>query len=150
VDILLIGVTVLIAASGAWTVLRPGDDDPNWELRWQGLDPGYRDWLAAMTTDPRWMGTLTDPEEVQLAKGFARRERRRLGRYDLVALVIAVLAVALAMAGVLGLGAVGIGLGLLASIRVAVESWNHRQLRRKVQLGFEPGELPTQLPRSQS
>jgi hypothetical protein len=145
VDIFLIGLTVFIAASAVWAVLRPGDDDPNWDLRWQGLDPGYRDWLAAMTTDPRWMGTLSDPEEIQLAKGFARRERRRLAPYEVALGVVAALAVALTLAGLVPMSTVGISLGLFGAIPVLITSWRTHQLRRKVRLGFEPGELPTPL-----
>jgi hypothetical protein len=144
-DIFLISVTVLIAVTATWTVLRPGDDDPNWELRWRGLDPDYRNWLAAMATNPAWMKTLTDPEEVRLAKGLARRERRHLAYYDLAAGVLVALTIALALAGVLPFSFAGLCLGVLAMIRWPIESWRRRQIRRKVQLGFEPGELPTPL-----
>jgi hypothetical protein len=34
VDIFLIGVTVFVAVMAASTALRPGVDEPNWELRW--------------------------------------------------------------------------------------------------------------------
>lgn len=144
-DVFLICATVLTGILAVSAVLRPGVDDPNGELRWGGLDPGYRNWLAAMTTDHRWMKTLTDPEEVELARGFARRERRRLGYYDVAALVVAALTVALTLVGILHLSDAGIGLGLLAMIRWAVEAWSRRQIRSKVRLGFEPGELPTPL-----
>jgi hypothetical protein len=144
-DLLLIGVTVFIGIMSVSTALRQGADDPNWELRWRALDPSYRDWLAAMTTDPSWMSTLSDPEEVELAKGFHRRERRGLAYYDMAASVIAALVVALTLSGMTHLSVAGIALGLLAVIRFAVESWHQRQIRQKVKLGFEPGELPTQL-----
>jgi hypothetical protein len=145
VDIFLIGVTVLAAVLAVSVALRPGDDDPNWELRWRSLDPGYRNWLAAMTTDPRWMKTLSDPEEVELAKGFARRERRHLAFYELAATALAALTVALALAGLVRLSAVGISLGLFGGIRWGVEAWRYHKIKRKVRLGFEPGELPTPL-----
>jgi hypothetical protein len=144
-DIVLISVTVFVGVISATTILRPGADDPNWELRWRSLDPGYRDWLAAMTTDPRWMKTLTDPEEVELAKGFARRERRRLAYFDLAAGVLVALVVALTLAGLVRLSATGFALGLFALVRWGAESWRQRQIRQKVRLGFEPGELPTPL-----
>jgi hypothetical protein len=143
VDVFLIGVTVLAAVGAVWTALRPGDDDPNWELRWRALDPGYRNWLAAMATEPSWMKTLSDPEEIQLAKGFARRERRQLAYYGLALWVLIAIAVALTVAGLLSFSDVGIAVGLVAAIPLFIESWRKRQIKRKVQLGFEPGELPT-------
>ncbi|HTT93224.1 MAG TPA: hypothetical protein VMF55_01010 [Solirubrobacterales bacterium] len=146
----LIGVTVFIEVIALSTVLRPGADDPNWELRWRSLDPVHRDWLASMTTDPRWMRTLSDPEEVALARGFSRRQSRSLAHFELAAGVVAALAVVLTLAGLAPASTVGIGLGLVALVRVSVESWRTRQIRRKVRLGFEPGELPTPLTQTPS
>ena len=144
-DIFLICVTVLAAAGGASTAFRAGEDDSNWELRWRALDPSHRDWLAAMTTDYGWMRTLSDPEDVELARGFARREGRRLAHYELAAGVVVALAVALTLAGLAPFSFVALGLALVAAVRLSVEAWRRRQIRRKVKLGFEPGELPTPL-----
>jgi hypothetical protein len=144
VEILLICVTLAVGFAAFWSLLGRGEDDPNWELRWRSLDPSYRDWLAAMTTEPRWMKTLTDPEEVRLAGGFARRERRRLARYDVASAAVVALVVALALAGLTSLSNAGFALGLVALIR-SFEAWRQRQIRHRVKLGFEPGELPTPL-----
>jgi hypothetical protein len=150
VDYFLVGVTVLIGVMALSTALRPGVDDPSWELRWRGLDPVHRDWLAAMTTNPRWMRTLSDPEEVELARGFSRHERRRLAYFELASGAVAALAVALTLAGLAPVSTVGLGLGLVAMVRFSVESWRTRQIKRKVRLGFEPGDLPTPLTQTPS
>jgi hypothetical protein len=98
-----------------------------------------------MTTNPRWMRALTDPEEVELARGSARCESRSPAYYELAAEAVAVLSVALILAGLAPLSIAGLGLALVATVRLSVESWRTRRLRRKVRLGFEPGELPTPL-----
>jgi hypothetical protein len=76
-------------------------DDPTWEARWEALDPAERSWLAAMATSRKWIATLTDPEEIRLAKGCRRRESRRRLNYDLVVMPILLVLAGLVIAGVL-------------------------------------------------
>lgn len=75
--------------------------DPTWETRWRSLDPAESSWLAVMATSRNWMATLTDPEEVRLAKGRRSQESRRRIRVDLAALPVFVGASILVLAGML-------------------------------------------------
>jgi hypothetical protein len=55
--------------------------EPTWKTRWRTLDPAERSWLAVVATSRPWIATLTDPEEIRLAKGCRRHESRR-SRFD--------------------------------------------------------------------
>lgn len=134
VDILLICATVIASAAALRTALWPGTDDPNWELRWRGLGPDHQDWLAAMTTSRAWLATLTDPEEIELAKGFSRRELRRRAYVDLVVTAFLVVAVALALAGVLPFSTWGLILGCYTLILAAGTRLRDWQIKGKVQV----------------
>ncbi len=142
VDIFLICVTILSSVAALQVAFWGGADNPTWELRWRGLDPGNRDWLAAMTTSRTWMATLTDPDEIELAKGFGRRERRRHSYFDLVAVALLIVGVALTLAGLLPLSACTLGLACYVVIRGAVEAWRNRQIRSRVAGANDPDTAP--------
>lgn len=91
----------LIGAIDAFEAYRGARADPTWETRWRNLDPAERSWLAVMATSRRWIATLTDPEEIRLAKGCRRREGRRRLNFDLIGLPVLLGAAILALAGVL-------------------------------------------------
>jgi hypothetical protein len=142
VDVLLICVTVLVSLAAVKTALWPGADDPSWELRWRALEPGYRDWLAAMTTSRAWLATLTDPEEIELAKGVSRREGRRRAYVNLAITALLIVAVALALAGLLPFSTWGL---ILACYTLLLAAGNHlrdRAIRRKVRAGSDEDVAP--------
>jgi hypothetical protein len=145
VGILLICVTALVSIAALKTALWRGSDDPNWELRWRSLDPGYRDWLAAMTTSRAWLATLTDPEEIELAKGFSRRERRRRAYADLAVTALLIVAVALALAGVLPFSTWGLILGCYTLLLAGGAHLRDRQIRRKVRTWSDATAAPSRL-----
>jgi hypothetical protein len=88
----------VLAIAIALEAVRGGRGDPTWETRWRSLDPAERAWLAMMSTSREWIGTLTDPEEIKLAKGFRRHESRRLLSIDLICLPLLLAAAALSLA----------------------------------------------------
>jgi Flp pilus assembly protein TadB len=92
----------LIGAIDAFEAFWSARDDPTWETRWQSLDPTERSWLAVIATSRAWTATLTDPEEIRLAKGCRRRESRRRLDFDLVALPVLLAAATLVLIGVGG------------------------------------------------
>lgn len=69
--------------------LRPGlagpeGDDPVWEARWRGLSPAEQARIAAAA---RAGSLLASDEEIELAAGFARRDRRRRRPTRLIAAI---------------------------------------------------------------
>jgi hypothetical protein len=92
-------VPILFGAADALDAYVGARHDPTWETRWLSLDPAERAWLAVVATSRSWMATLTDPEEMRLAKGRRSRERRERLVFDLVALLLALAAAAVALAG---------------------------------------------------
>jgi len=145
VEVLLICVTVLASVAALRTALWRGADNPTWELRWRALDPGYRDWLAAMTTSPAWLKTLTDPEEIELAKGFGRRERRRRAYFDLAVTALLIVSVAFALAGLLPSSTWGLILGCYTLLLTAGSHIRDQRIKRKVRIGSDAAVAPAPL-----
>lgn len=92
VDITL-ALIVLGAFVGVWLVK---DDDADWKRRWAELSPAERSRLAAAARS----GTLlASQEDIELAAGFARRDRRRRGPYWLLYSIRIPLGIALIAGG---------------------------------------------------
>jgi hypothetical protein len=81
---------------------------------------GSRDWLA----------TLTDPEEIALARGFRRHERRYRLYVDLAALPFMAAAGVLALDGVFGPGVLGLVASTFILLRGFVVYLRERQIKR--------------------
>jgi hypothetical protein len=86
---------------------RPGD--AGWEARWEQLPAAERVRLAAAA---RSGALLAEPEEIGLAAGFARRERRRRAPGALLASLDLPIATVLILGGLV----TGIALFLLAGV----------------------------------
>jgi hypothetical protein len=129
--IILLGVTLLFDVAEFVELFWRSPRDPTWETRWRALDPTESSWLAYMASSRKWFGTLTDPEEIELAKGFMRQEKRRRIYVDLlVASPLAITAGLLVLAGVLPLGGVGIILGAFAVLRPFELLHRERQIKK--------------------
>jgi hypothetical protein len=72
-----IAVIFLGAVVAVWKV--GGDEDLPWEERWRDLPPADR---ARITAAARSGALLASEEEIELAAGFARRDRRRRGPFS--------------------------------------------------------------------
>lgn len=110
IAIALILVVALVLA------YRVKDDDQAWEERWHALSPADRTRIAAAA---RSGALLAEPEEIELAAGFARRDRRRRGPYNLLATVRLPLGAALVAGGLVADSAlfiIGGGVFLLAGL----------------------------------
>jgi Flp pilus assembly protein TadB len=94
VDLALLAIVI----GAAVLVFRDRVDDSAWEERWRALSPADRTRIAAAARS----GTLlADPEEMELAAGYARRERRRRAPYAFRATFLGLfLGAALIIAGV--------------------------------------------------
>jgi hypothetical protein len=89
---------VAIAAVALVVLVRIGrdGDDPAWEERWGDLDPAERTRIAAAA---RSGALLPSQEDIELAAGFARRDRRQNGPWTLVNVIRLLLGVALIARG---------------------------------------------------
>jgi Flp pilus assembly protein TadB len=118
---------ILVGAIDAGEAYLGARHDPTWERRWRSLDPAERSWLAVIATSRNWIATLTDPEEIRLAKGRRSREGRRRLNVDLAALPVFIAASVLVLAGVVNeqvLLFVLFGFGLMRGI------WTYRRERQ--------------------
>jgi hypothetical protein len=114
-------VSILVAAIDAGEAYWSARHDPTWETRWRSLDPAESSWLAVIATSRNYMATLTDPEEIRLAKGRRSQESRRRLVFDLAAVPVFLAGWALVVAGVIGSGVLLtllLTFGLLRSIWV--------------------------------
>jgi Flp pilus assembly protein TadB len=119
-------VPVLIGAIDAGEASWAARHDPTWEARWRSLDPAESSWLAVMATSRNWMATLTDPEEIRLAKGRRSQEGRHRLKVDLAALPVFIAASALVLAGVLNEQILLVLLFAFALVRMI---WTYRRER---------------------
>lgn len=117
----LVDLALLVIVVGAAVlVFRDRVDESDWEERWRALTPADRTRIAAAA---RHGNLLADPEEIDLAAGYARRQRRRRAPYTFrstffglflgAALLIAGLihgSVVLPILGAVILAATGLGL----------------------------------------
>jgi hypothetical protein len=135
--IVLLGVTVLVDViefvDSFWR-LAP---DPTWETRWRALDPAESAWLAMMATSRDWLATLSDPEEIALAKGFRRHERRRLVYFDLASLPLLSALVALSLIGLVNPSIVGLIFSTFLLLRGVPIYLRQRQVRKNYQQAKE-------------
>jgi hypothetical protein len=93
----LVDIALLVIVVGAAVlVFRDRVDESAWEERWRTLTPADRTRIAAAA---RRGALLADPEEIDLAAGYARRQRRRRGPYTLRLVIVVVVGVALLIAG---------------------------------------------------
>jgi hypothetical protein len=76
-----VALVVLAAFVMVW---RAEGDDPTWQLRWAALPPDERVRLAAAARSGSLLGSQ---EEIELAAGFARRDRRRRRPARLIAAI---------------------------------------------------------------
>jgi hypothetical protein len=91
-------VFVIYGARAFW----PGADDPEWERRWTGLDELDRTWLAAASRSTANRATLERRGELDLAKGFGRREARRRAYITLAIMPLFIVGAILVLGGLVG------------------------------------------------
>jgi hypothetical protein len=128
--LIFLGVTILIDvvdfSEAFWSARR----DPTWETRWRSLPPAESAWLAMMAGSRDWLATLTDPEEIALARGFRRHERRYRVYIDLAALPFMAAAGVLALGGLLGPGVLGLVAGAFLLVRGPILILRERQIKK--------------------
>ena len=115
-------IAIALIVLGAFvTVWRREGDDPLWQQRWSALSPAERVRLAAAA---RSGALLASQEEIELAAGFARRDRRRrrptrlIAAFDLPVGVVLVLGGLVASAPIfIAFGALFLILGLFRLLR---------------------------------
>jgi len=105
IALILLGAFVLV-----W---RTEGDDPIWEERWRALSPADRSRIARAA---RSGDLLASEEEIELAAGYARRDRRRQLPYALALGIRLPLGIALIAGGLLADSGVFIVFGVLFAI----------------------------------
>jgi hypothetical protein len=118
---------ILVGAIDAGEAYWGARHDPTWETRWRSLDPAERSWLAVMATSRNWIATLTDPDEIRLAKGRRSREGRHRLKIDLAALPVFIAASVLVLAGVLSHQVL---LSFLFAFAIIRGIWTYRRERQ--------------------
>jgi Flp pilus assembly protein TadB len=120
VDLFLVVALALALLTNLVQAFWRGSDDSSWEQRYRSLDDLDRAWIAAASRTSTSRPALEERGEVELAKGFRRREVRRRARVGLWAGPLFVAATVLFVTGLVPLaifssvlGAYGIVAGLL-------------------------------------
>jgi hypothetical protein len=101
VDVLSAILIFIFLAAAFDGGFRRGADGPLWEARWLGLDAPTRARIVTAVYSRDAMAALSDPEEIELVKGYRRRQRRRRAYVDLAASPFLVVGAALALNGLL-------------------------------------------------
>lgn len=96
-------------------------DDPDWEERWRALSPADR---TRITAAARSGELLASEDEIELAAGFARRDRRRRTPYSLRITVGLLVGLILIVGGIV---ADSIVFGVGGSLFVLAGLWGLRQ-----------------------
>jgi hypothetical protein len=102
---LAIALIVLAAFVMVW---RTEGDDPGWRARWASLTPKERVRIGAAA---RSGALLASQEEIELAAGYARRERRRRRPSRLISAVDVPAGLALILGGIVAHAAIFIAFG---------------------------------------
>jgi hypothetical protein len=129
VDIVVLGASGLVFVIYAVFALWKGADDRDWELRWESLDDLDRAWLAAASRSSANRATLEERGELELSKGFGRREARRRA-YILLAILSPFIVVAVLMlTGPLSDRFGPLVLGTFALVQSLVAYFRDRQIK---------------------
>jgi hypothetical protein len=116
-----------------------GSDDSNWELRYRGLDDLDQAWIAAASRTGTSRPALEERGEVELAKGFRRREVRRRARVGLWAAPLFVAATVLFVTGLVPLAVFSTVLGTYGIVAGLLELRRGRQVKaryREIQVRY--------------
>jgi hypothetical protein len=104
-------IAIALIVAGAFVLVwRTEGDDPDWDARWRALSPPDRTRIAAAA---RSGALLATQEEIELAAGIARRDRRRRGPYTLVYAIRLPLGIALVAGGLVADSVVFLVFGVL-------------------------------------
>lgn len=131
VDAFLIIALALALLTNLLQAFWRGSDDSSWELRYRSLDDLDRAWIAAASRTSSSRPALQERGELDLAKGFGRRERRRRAYVEVATLPIFIAVGIFAVAGILPSSLLGIALLGDFGVRGAVEFWRDRQIKTR-------------------
>jgi hypothetical protein len=129
VEIFLLGALGFAFVVHAVFALWPGADDRDWELRWANLDDLDRAWLAAASRSSANRATLEEREELDLAKGFGRREARRRAYIVMAILPPFIVVAVLMLTGPLSDRFAPLVLGSFALLQSLVTYFRDRQIK---------------------
>jgi hypothetical protein len=130
-------IVIALVVLGAFVLVwRAEGDDPTWQARWAALSPGERVRIAAAA---RSGSLLASDEEIELAAGFARRDRRRRRPARLIAAIDVPIGAALILGGLVAHAGIFIAFGafflLLGLFRLYRAHRVGRGLRETIQRG---------------
>jgi hypothetical protein len=101
VDLFLVCGLAFILVTFSVMAFWRGADDREWEASWAALDDLDRAWLAAASRSSANRATLVERGELDLAKGFGRREMRSRANIALAILPLYAVAAILILTGLL-------------------------------------------------
>lgn len=126
----LLAITVVIDVVDFADAFWRSAPDPTWETRRRSLDPSESAWLAYMAISRQWIATLTDPEEIALAQGFRRHERRFIVYADLAVLPVVIATAILMLGGLVSIGIVGLVAFIFTTVRNLVVYLRARRIKQ--------------------
>jgi hypothetical protein len=129
VDYVLLGVLVFAFLTQAYLAARKGVDDADWEMRYRALDQLDQAWIAAASRTSTAQTAIEERGDVELAKGFRRRERRRLAYVELATLPIFIALAFLVVAGALPSSMLALVLTGEFAVRGGLEFLRGRQIK---------------------
>jgi hypothetical protein len=129
VEIFLLGAFGLVLVIYGVFALWKGADDRDWEMRWASLDDLDRAWLAAASRSSAHRAALEERGELELAKGFGRREARRRAYIAMAMLPPFIVVVVLMLTGPLSDRFAGLVFGTFALLQSLIPFFRDRQIK---------------------
>jgi hypothetical protein len=136
VELFLICGFIFVAAWNGVLAFWQGTDDSEWKARWDQLDDLDRAWLAAASRSRANRAALMERGELDLAKGFGRREARHRAKISLMMLPLFGIGAALILSGLLSdrfATAIFVSFVFLQSIVASLRDRKIKVTYRKVQ-----------------
>jgi hypothetical protein len=107
-------IAIALIVLGAFVLVwRTEGDDPIWQARWAALSPADRSRIAAAARSGK---LLTSQDEIELAAGYARRDRERQLPFTLMQAIRLPLGIALIGGGLLADSVVFLVFGALFTL----------------------------------
>jgi Flp pilus assembly protein TadB len=131
VDLFLVVALALALLTNLVQAFWTGSDDPSWELRYRSLDDLDQAWIAAASRTSTSRSALEERGELELAKGFRRREVRRWARVGLWAAPVFVTATVLFVTGLIPLAIFSTVLGAYGIVAGVLDLRRGRQIKAR-------------------
>jgi hypothetical protein len=121
-------IAIALVVLGAFVLVwRAEGDDPLWLERWRALSPTERSRIAAAA---RSGSLLASEEEIELAAGFSRRDRRRRRPTRVIAAIDVPIGAVLILGGLVAEAGIFIAFGVAILVLGLIRLYRARQVDR--------------------